>query len=95
MAVDGKRAAFRKPDFCELEVYAAKIGLPAVEINKFFNHYEANGWRVNGGHKKMEQWQASMRNWKINWEEGRYRGNGHSNAAPGPVRSIAEKELGI
>jgi hypothetical protein len=48
----------------EMELYAAKIGLPVPEIQKFFDYYESNGWKV--GRNPMRNWQAAMRNWKLN-----------------------------
>lgn len=53
---------FKKPEQNELELYAAKIGLPPLEIQKFYDYYESNGWRV--GRNPMKSWEAAMRNWK-------------------------------
>lgn len=55
---------FKKPEQNELELYAAKLGLPLIEIQKFYDYYESNGWRV--GKNPMKDWQAAMRNWKNN-----------------------------
>lgn len=55
---------FKKPDQAMLEGYATKILLPVTEINKFYDYYEANGWKV--GRNPMKDWQAAMRNWKRN-----------------------------
>jgi hypothetical protein len=55
---------FKKPEQNELELYASKIGLPVLEIQKFYDYYESNGWRV--GRNPMKSWQAAMRNWKNN-----------------------------
>lgn len=38
------------------------------EAEKFFNHFESNGWLV-GGKSKMKNWQASARNWILNSEK--------------------------
>ena len=35
------------------------------EAEKFFNHYESNGWLV-GGKSKMKNWEAAARNWLLN-----------------------------
>lgn len=67
---------FKKPEQSELELYAAKIGLPVLEINKFVDYYESNGWRV--GRNPMKSWQAAMRNWKHNLQI--YRGGKKSNS---------------
>jgi len=38
---------------------------PAIEAQKFFNHFESNGWLV-GGKSPMKDWQAAARNWMLN-----------------------------
>jgi len=39
-----------------------------LEAEKFFNHYESNGWLV-GGKSKMKNWRAAARNWILNSEK--------------------------
>jgi hypothetical protein len=51
----------------EVKFYGEKIGLPAIECEKFFNHFSSNGWKV-GGKAPMKNWQAAVRNWKLNWQ---------------------------
>lgn len=58
---------FVKPTKEELNLHAAKIGLPASEVDKFINHYESNGWKV--GKNAMKSWQFAMSGWKTRWEE--------------------------
>jgi hypothetical protein len=36
-----------------------------LDAEKFFNHFESNGWLV-GGKSKMKNWQAAARNWILN-----------------------------
>lgn len=38
---------------------------PTKEADKFYNHYESNGWLV-GGKTPMANWMASAENWMIN-----------------------------
>lgn len=64
-----KRDGFQPPTMEEANLHAAKIGLPAAEVLKFFAHYESNGWRV--GKNKMKNWVSSMSGWKVRWEERR------------------------
>ncbi|POY36419.1 transcriptional regulator [Solitalea longa] len=45
-----------------------KNNWPEIEAQKFFNHFEANGWKV-GGKSAMKNWMAAARNWMINSEE--------------------------
>lgn len=63
-------ARFTKPTREELNLAAAKIGLPDSEVDKFVNHYESNGWKV-GGKTPMRSWAHALANWKIRMEEQR------------------------
>ena len=36
-----------------------------TDAQKFFNHFESNGWLV-GGKSKMKDWKAASRNWLLN-----------------------------
>jgi hypothetical protein len=36
-----------------------------IEAEKFYNHFESNGWLV-GGKTKMKNWEAAARNWILN-----------------------------
>lgn len=38
---------------------------PAVEANKFFHHYQSNGWLV-AGKTPMQHWPASAHKWMLN-----------------------------
>ena len=42
--------------------------IPLVEAEKFYNHFQSNGWLV-GGKSKMKDWKAAARNWIINSEK--------------------------
>lgn len=68
MDVRTKRGQFVKPTMQEIRSYAQEIKLPEMEAVKFFNHYEANGWKP-GGKCGMLSWHASLRNWRIRWAE--------------------------
>lgn len=61
------KKCFLKPEMPELSLQGQKIGLPTTEIDKFFNYYESNGWRV--GKNPMKSWKSAMQNWKINYEQ--------------------------
>lgn len=41
---------------------------PAVEAQKFYNHYQANGWRI-GGKIQMQDWHASAKKWMLKHNE--------------------------
>lgn len=47
----------------EVRLYANQIGLAESEADKFFDHFESNGWR-QGGKTPIRSWQAAARNWK-------------------------------
>lgn len=53
------------PPKSEIQLFFAEKNAPAEEAEKFFNHYEANGWQV-GGRSRMKNWQAAARNWLLN-----------------------------
>jgi len=55
------RVRFQKPTVEELTAEAIKIGLPVTEVDKFFNYYESNGWKV--GKNSMKCWPAAMKGW--------------------------------
>jgi len=56
---------FHPPHLSEIQMYFAEKDAPAEEADKFFNHYESNGWLV-GGKSKMRNWRAAARNWLLN-----------------------------
>jgi len=69
------RGRFAPPTFDEVKLQSAKIGLSEIEAEKFFNHYQSNGWRV--GRNPMRSWPHALTNWKIN---GANYANSHSQA---------------
>lgn len=50
------------PPFEELINFFKELNAPLIEAQKFFNHYESNGWLV-AGKSKMKNWKASVENW--------------------------------
>jgi len=60
-----KKQSFTSPSFDDvLEFFKAKEH-NEVDAEKFFNHFESNGWLV-GGKSKMKNWHAAARNWMLN-----------------------------
>ncbi|UBB90718.1 transcriptional regulator [Candidatus Kaistella beijingensis] len=53
------------PEFPEVQMYFEEKDSTKLEAEKFYNHYESNGWLV-GGKSKMKNWQAGARNWLLN-----------------------------
>ena len=54
---------FKKPSLEELELYCTERQ-NKVDIQKFFDFYESNGWKV--GRNAMKDWKAAVRNWEKN-----------------------------
>jgi hypothetical protein len=75
---------FKKPTLEELKPMFTAEALPETEAEKFFNHYESNGWRV--GKNPMKSLPATIRNWKLRYEERRY-GTHNSGGKPGVNRN--------
>lgn len=55
-----RTVGFKKPNIEELKAVFGEKGFPA-EAEKFFDYYEANGWRV--GRNPMKSWQSAVANW--------------------------------
>lgn len=58
-----KSNRFKKPSMEELELYCVERK-NKVDIIKFFNFYESNGWKV--GKNPMKDWRACIRTWESN-----------------------------
>lgn len=58
-----RRSKFVKPTIDEIKLILTDKKL----AQKFFNHYESNGWVV--GKTKMVDWKASANNWKLEHED--------------------------
>ena len=63
-----KREIFISPSLKEAILFFKEKNKTDLEAEKFFNHYESNGWLV-GGKSKMKNWQAAARNWMLNSEK--------------------------
>lgn len=74
-----------KPTLEEVKLLAAKAGLPDREAEKFFNYYEAAGWRV--GKNPMKSVSHAIGGWKMRWEEAR----GSVPKTPNKPRTAAEQ----
>jgi len=60
---DTETKRFKKPTVAEIKAYCSERS-NSVDADKFFNHYESNGWRV--GKNPMKDWKASVRTWERN-----------------------------
>ena len=55
-----------KPTLNDLEHYCIERN-NKVDVVKFFNYYESNGWKV--GKNPMKDWRAAIRTWEKNSTE--------------------------
>ena len=62
-----KRERFVPPTREQLDLEAAKIGLPSIEVDKFVAYYASNGWRV--GKVPMKSWPHALAGWAARWRE--------------------------
>lgn len=53
---------FVPPTLDEVRTYFLEKKSTATEGEKFFNHFQSNGWLV-GGRTKMKDWKAAANNW--------------------------------
>lgn len=53
------------PELEEVKTYFVAQKYPELEAEKFYNHFQSNGWLV-GGRSKMKDWKAASRNWILN-----------------------------
>lgn len=64
---------FAPPSREELDLAAAKLGLPPTEVDKFVAYYGSNGWKV--GRNPMKSWAHALTRWKLNADEHRRPGS--------------------
>jgi hypothetical protein len=60
-----KKEIFIPPSFDAVVLFFKEKNKTDLEAQKFFNHFESNGWLV-GGKAKMKNWHAAARNWILN-----------------------------
>ncbi len=81
-----------KPSIGEIRRAVVALDMPPIEADKFWHHYESNGWKV--GKNKMVSLNSALAGWKIRWLERN--GNCHalsSNGLSGADKMIYQKEL--
>ena len=61
--IEEKPKRFVKPTIEQLEAYMEERGMNNI-ANRFYDHYEANGWKI--GKNSMKDWKASVRTWEPN-----------------------------
>lgn len=63
---DRRKRVFEKPSIEEIQEFADAEGL-TLDVGKFWNYYESNGWKV--GRNPMRDWRAAARN-AVGWHGG-------------------------
>ena len=62
----GKESSEKIPPIWEeVALFFKEKNNSEIEAQKFYNHFQSNGWLV-GGKSKMKDWKAAARNWMLN-----------------------------
>jgi hypothetical protein len=56
------RLRFVPPSLDEVKNFFSENKMNNLEAEKFYNHFQSNGWLV-GGKTKMKDWKAAARSW--------------------------------
>jgi hypothetical protein len=56
------------PELSNVIVFFIEKNTSQIDAEKFYNHFQSNGWLV-GGKSKMKDWKAAARNWILNSEK--------------------------
>ncbi|TRX01368.1 transcriptional regulator [Flavobacterium gawalongense] len=56
------------PKWNDVIAFFQEKNTPDIEAEKFFNHFQSNGWLV-GGKSKMKDWKAAASNWILNTQK--------------------------
>jgi len=62
--VQAGEKAHCKPLLLDVQLFFQQHNYPELEAQKFFHHYQCNGWLV-GGKTPMLNWQSSAHNWML------------------------------
>jgi hypothetical protein len=60
-----KNELIKKPSVEEVRRFFLQQKSSEVEAEKFFNHFQSNGWLV-GGRAPMKDWKAAAKKWMLN-----------------------------
>ena len=87
------KGAFAPPTQEEVLNFFIEKKEEAIEAEKFYNHFESNGWKV-GGKTKMKDWQASARNWILNKDKfNKHAANQKTTPKPGQLETGSYKNF--
>ena len=60
-----KKGTTIPPEWEKVSQFFKENNAAILEAEKFYNHFQSNGWLV-GGKSKMKDWKAAARNWLLN-----------------------------
>lgn len=73
--------------------YFTSAGFSINEARKFFFHYMAIGWTING--KPIRNWQYAAQKWSLNTDSFTLNQNYHGNNTPGGIRVDQNKRYDV
>jgi hypothetical protein len=79
------------PKLEEVKKYFCSQQTDEIEGERFFNHFQSNGWLV-GGKSKMYNWQAAANNWILNLQSFKPVQIAFSNPVPGNLKTSNQKK---
>ena len=79
------------PKLDDVKQYFVSQNTEEIEAERFFNHFQSNGWLV-GGKSKMYNWQASANNWILNLQTFKPLKMVISNPVPGNLKTSNQKK---
>ena len=89
-----ERFIFFPPSIEEVKAFFKEKNKTDLEAEKFFNHFESNGWLV-GGKSKMKNWQAAARNWISRSEEYAKTSSNNTRPKPGNLNVNQNKDYSV
>jgi hypothetical protein len=79
------------PKLDHVKTYFLSLETDELEAERFFNHFQSNGWLV-GGKSKMKNWQASAKNWIMNLQSFKPIQIAAATPVPGNLKTSNQKK---
>lgn len=79
------------PKVEDVKSYFFSLDTDENEAERFFNHFQSNGWLV-GGKSKMKNWQASAKNWIMNLQSFKPIQIAAATPVPGNLKTSNQKK---
>ena len=79
------------PKLEDVKTYFISLETDENEAERFFNHFQSNGWLV-GGKSKMKNWQASVKNWIMNLQSFKPIQVAAATPVPGNLKTSNQKK---